>query len=236
MSSLKSFSICFHRNDYVCELVGTFKTMANNGRQVYKRYVEGGIGSYNYQLFADERFIVYLECDKKDDSSQLNHSCNPNAEIVEMFADGYRVLMIKALRSIKEKEEVTVRYSHVFGFKEPFKCKCGHCDGDDIGKYVLKPVDVRNVSKRFEDARAEMVKYGQAPKGVNGYEFYGKMMETKEYEIAKLKQVIENSVSSLPSSSNDARDQRYGVILTKICKLIIILQNNEASEGKGRSN
>lgn len=55
----------------------------------------------------------------------LNHSCRPNA-----WVNGGRLV---ALTAIARGAEITFDYNCTeYEMAEPFRCRCGHCDGPEI--------------------------------------------------------------------------------------------------------
>lgn len=73
----------------MCELVGTIKSMVNDGRRIHHGYLLNGLGEFIYQIFVDTKTIIYMDCDRSYPSSEINHSCNPNAKFVEVCICGF---------------------------------------------------------------------------------------------------------------------------------------------------
>ena len=68
----------------MCEIVGSYKMVKTEGREVFRGLIEDGLGEYSYQLYADTDFAVFIDCNRNHPSSEINHSCNPNTEIEEV--------------------------------------------------------------------------------------------------------------------------------------------------------
>ena len=80
-------------------------------RQESKRTVPvEGFGPFIYCLGYYNGTAVILECGAGSFVCEINHSCQPNARVVETFAFGKPVLLLLAVEVIFEGKEITINY------------------------------------------------------------------------------------------------------------------------------
>lgn len=71
-----------------------------------------------------------------NDSRFVNHSCTPNAELVEIDVRGRTVVFIIALRPLEADEEVLIDYRWYTGRKHPSQRVVCHCGSDNCRDWI----------------------------------------------------------------------------------------------------
>lgn len=114
---------------------------------------------------------------------------------LQMYAFGYKVIMVVAIENVVKGQEVTVDYKRDFGRTDTFKCKCVVNCEKNVGQFILTAKEESDVRNAYEDAKKQMENCGLLPFKSEAADVikYKKLLQEKCREVAKLNQVITNA-------------------------------------------